>query len=156
MRPDVDLLVIGLGNDGRGDDAVGPALARAVEGLPGVRALAVRHLTPELAAEVARACRVVFADAGLEVGAALLLPLEPDVRPAVLGHAGGPSWLLGLAAKLYDRRPEAWLLALPAVDFEFGAGLSPQARRGLALGVERLVAFQSGTGFCPPTPNPPA
>ncbi len=63
-----ELLVIGYGNPLRGDDGVGPAVsgAIAVLGLPGVRALSVHQLTPELAAEAAGARVAVFVDAAVD------------------------------------------------------------------------------------------
>jgi len=144
MRPGAELLLIGYGNELRGDDAAGPALARAAEGTAGVRALAVRQLTPELAAEVARADAVVFADACPGTTAAESVPLTPRCHSIALGHACDPSWLLGLAATLYGRCPGAWLLALPAVRFDLGAGLSPEAERGVGQGRQHLAALLEG------------
>ena len=53
----VRTLVIGYGNELRGDDAVGPLVARTAESWqrPGLRALAVQQLTPELAEDIAGA-----------------------------------------------------------------------------------------------------
>src|SRR5690242_2835552 len=60
-------VVIGYGNDIRGDDAAGPLAARAVAawGAPGVRALAAHQLTPELAEALAAAELAIFVDAGV-------------------------------------------------------------------------------------------
>lgn len=60
-------LVIGYGNELRGDDGVGPKVAEAVEAwkLAGVSVLALRQLTPELAADLAVVRRVIFVDAAL-------------------------------------------------------------------------------------------
>jgi Ni,Fe-hydrogenase maturation factor len=58
-------LVIGYGNDLRGDDAAGPRVAELIGAreLPGVRAIASRQLTPDLAEQLARADLAVFVDA---------------------------------------------------------------------------------------------
>ena len=63
------ILVIGYGNELRRDDGLGPRVAASLAG-PGVRALAVRQLTPELAEEVATARLVVFVDARVNPPAA--------------------------------------------------------------------------------------
>ena len=63
--PMTPFLVIGYGNELRGDDAAGPCVARGVAdwGRPEVDGLAVHQLTPELAPALAGAEVVVFVDA---------------------------------------------------------------------------------------------
>ncbi len=63
-------LVIGYGNELRRDDGIGPRVARAVADwdIPGVRALAVHQLTPELAVDIAQAKEVVFVDVAANSG----------------------------------------------------------------------------------------
>lgn len=143
-RPTV---VIGYGNELRGDDAAGPLVAEAVAGwdLPGVTAVALRQLVPELAETIARARRVVFVDAcaGGQAGRARIRPVEPGGPLAALGHTGDPAALLALAAALYGACPPAWLITVPAASFALGAGLSAPAARGVdeALRqIRRIVA----------------
>ena len=64
------LLVIGYGNELRGDDGVGPRVARAVSDwrLPGVTALAVHQLAPELAEPLSLSDAAVFVDAAVVGG----------------------------------------------------------------------------------------
>jgi Ni,Fe-hydrogenase maturation factor len=71
-------LVIGCGNDLRGDDALGPLAATAVAAwdMPGVQALAVHQLMPELAEALAEADLAIFVDACAPVA-----PPSPD-QPA--------------------------------------------------------------------------
>jgi hypothetical protein len=40
---------------------------------------------------------------------------------------------LALTGVLYGRTPETWLLALPAVCFDFGETLSPRTARALRI-----------------------
>src|SRR5262245_30725916 len=56
------VVVVGYGNELRGDDAVGPRVAQAVAAwdLPGVCGLAIHQLTPELAEILAAAARAIF------------------------------------------------------------------------------------------------
>ena len=70
-------LVIGYGNEPRGDDAIGPQVAQCVSAWsrPEVVGLAVHQLTPELAALLAdvesRIFGCVFADPDFQCEAAL-------------------------------------------------------------------------------------
>ncbi len=129
-------LLIGWGNGLRQDDGVGLAIAERVEGWsrPGLTVLAITQLTPELAAMVAEAKRVLFVDAAL----APACPdpgwrLEPLDAPADgvkaagaerLSHHASPGALLQLAGSLYGRTPPAWQLLLRAHSCEMGTGLS--------------------------------
>jgi hydrogenase maturation protease len=123
------VLVIGYGNELRRDDGVGPHVARIVEAwrLPGVAAVAVHQLTPELGAGMAGAGEVLFVDAGVDAIGLRVLPVHPEIRPAVLGHVGSPAGLLALTAALYDRQPMAWLIRVPVADSDFGENLSATA-----------------------------
>src|SRR5262249_11946661 len=136
----VRLLVIGCGNELRGDDAVGVRVAEAVArwDRPGVQAVAVHQLPPELAALLAGAAPVVLVDASRkEAGAVTMRPLGPARAASGLNHAGDPRELLALTAALYGRLPEAWLVAVPAPRLGFGEGLSATAERGLAAALEQ-------------------
>jgi hydrogenase maturation protease len=135
----VKLLVIGYGNELRGDDGVGPRIARAVDewALPDVTAIVVHTLTPELAEPISRADAVVFVDACVEGEAVELIELKPGAAAAI-GHTSEPRWLLGLSESLWGRRPRAWLITVPGVDFEMGHSLSPQAERGMTVALQKL------------------
>jgi hydrogenase maturation protease len=138
------VLVIGYGNELRCDDAVGPEAARRVAAWEksGIAALAVHQLTPELAALLADAEMAVFVDAGAD-GVASEVRLKPEAGArAGMGHASDPCRLLALTEAVYGRRPEAWLVTIPAADFGLGADLSAVAEAGLSAAlvrIERLV-----------------
>ena len=146
----MNLLVIGYGNELRGDDGVGPAVARAVEGwaLPGVSALASHGLTPELAEPMSRADVVVFVDARISNDVEWT-ELTPGPAPR-LGHASEPCWLLTLAQAIDGRAASAWLVTIPATALDFGEGLSGRAAEGMALALERIreLAEVSATRVC--------
>ncbi|MCP9915214.1 hydrogenase maturation protease [Cyanobium sp. ATX 6F1] len=135
-------LVIGLGNDLRRDDGVGPLLAEEVRawGLSGVESMAVPQLTPELAPRLAGCVRVLFIDAWLGDGGATTPRLEAiaagspaTTAPATrFSHHHTPEALLQLAEVLYGQRPPAWWLRVPAHDLELGEGLSPATAAQLA------------------------
>ncbi len=151
-------LVIGYGNALRGDDGAGPAVAGGVAdwGLPGVRALAMPQLVPELAEELAGASLVVFVDGwlGPEGESAQVEALTPSDRSAALGHTSDPGALLALTRAVYGWCPPAWIVRIPAANFELGVGLSPAATRGAAAAlreVARLVALARPRPACPVT-----
>jgi hydrogenase maturation protease len=139
------LLVIGYGNELRRDDAAGPRAAGAVAAwrLPGVEGIATHQLTPELAERIGEAERVVFVDAG-QGDVVLTRPMVPGRAAKVLGHTGEPRELLALAEALYGRRPEAWLVTLPAPELGYGEGLSEAAEHGLA---DRLTNADMRPGY---------
>jgi hydrogenase maturation protease len=142
MMPEA--LVIGYGNELRGDDAAGPLTVREIAALnrPNLRALAVHQLMPELAEPISRASAVVFVDARLpleanpaaseEMG---VVELEPQVSGDYSAHYSDPAFLLGLAARLYGHCPRAWLATIPAEQFELGVPLSSVTLRGIRAAV---------------------
>jgi len=136
------ILVIGYGNEQRGDDAVGALVARAVATweLPDVQAISVHQLTPELAHTLAEARAVLFIDAACCAGEAdfTVQAITGLAGHEVGGHGGDPRALLALADALYQRRPPAWWLTIPAERFAFGAELSPTACRGMLLSLRFL------------------
>ena len=75
-----DFLVIGYGNTLRSDDGVGAKVAAAVAelALPGVVALVLHQLTPELAETISEARAVVFVDAAVDAATEVQVrQLEP-------------------------------------------------------------------------------
>lgn len=142
-------LVIGYGNVIRSDDGVGVQVAEAMEALalPGVEVIACHQLTPDLAEPMARADRVIFADARPvpEHGAPELevFAVEPRPAPGFGLHRGDPADLAALAMALYGRCPPTWCVAIPTVQFDLGDQLSDVARQGVrdaVAAITRLVA----------------
>jgi hydrogenase maturation protease len=150
MKPCV--LVIGYGNELRRDDGVGPCVARAAAAwnLPGLRALSVHQLTPELAEELAVMDRVIFIDAAAEGHGPEVRTLVPAAAgAAALGHAVDPRRLLGLTAALHGRAPMAWLITAPAADLGHGEGLSPEGERAAAEALCQLeLLLRNQAGWC--------
>jgi len=141
-----DILVIGYGNELRGDDGLGPLVAKSVAAadIPGVRVLSVRQLLPEFAADLAQARLVVFVDAsdawsesGVEVRS-----LAAETATDWCTHRADPRTLLALTRTIYGQTPEAWWLTASGRNFDFGEGLSgvaeENARQALAC-LKRLI-----------------
>ncbi len=143
IEPGPWLLVIGCGNELRSDDGAGPRVARAVEALklPGVKAIAVHQLTPELADEIAAARLVLFVDASAdpEQRGLQIVPLSPRESDLRLGHFAEPRWLLELTRQLHGQAPEARLLTLPAPNLDFGERLSPLCQRAVEDAVRAIA-----------------
>lgn len=124
-------LVIGYGNTLRGDDAAGPAVAELVaeQRWPGVRGQSEQQLFPELADDLSRVSRVIFVDASAVAGGGPVLTELQEAGDEVMAHRCSPGALLRMARELYGARPRAYVLALPAEQFEAGAGLSASIAR---------------------------
>jgi hydrogenase maturation protease len=156
----VKVLLFGIGNPGRFDDGLGPALAEAVEalGIPGVDVDADYQLTVEDAAAVAEHRVVVFADADAGEGPEpfSFRPLAPQAGVGFSSHGIEPEGVLALAATLFGGRPEAYLLGIRGHEFgqrgegriELGEGLTAGARENLAAALAflepRLRAWAGG------------
>jgi hydrogenase maturation protease len=146
-----DVVVIGYGNDLRGDDGIGPHLAAAVVARAGprVRALAVHQLTPELAEVVARARMAVFVDARVPAAGELVqVRRVPESRGGPLSHSGDPGVLLALARDLYGRAPKAWWVTVAGESFGLGEALSPEARARCRVALERILSLVGSESDC--------
>lgn len=152
MKGSFSTLILGYGNTLRGDDGAGYLVAETVAAwqVPHVRSLPAHQLLPEHSEAIASVERVIFVDAAITAdrptAGVALEPLAIGDSPPRSHHLTPPS-LLNLARCLYGAKPDAYLLAIPAVDFTLGAELSPIARRGVGAAIECLTfAIGEGTG----------
>jgi hydrogenase maturation protease len=141
------LLIIGYGNPLRGDDAFGYRAAEELQALfidhREVVVLPVHQLTPELAADIARAGKVIFIDAAAEgepgkLASRPVLPAAANAAPFT--HNATPEGLLGMALALYRNAPPAVLYSVRGESFECGAALTPPVERALAEAVREVGA----------------
>lgn len=131
-------LVIGFGNPLRGDDAVGPSVARAAEiERSDVSVLTPHQLLPELAPDISAADVVVFIDAAtdLPAGAVRCQMVAPSSSPR-LDHMLSPAALVGLGLAAFDRAPQAWLVEIGAESFELGHALTPRVASAVPRAAE--------------------
>jgi hydrogenase maturation protease len=123
------VLVVGIGNDLRGDDGAGRAVTEAIQRLdpPGVRVQWTHQLVPELAEQLASVDRVIFVDAALDPAPAPRVRLSRRAAgaPAIGGHHGTPEALLGLVRLAGLPAPEAFVVTVPAYDLTLTTRLSP-------------------------------
>ena len=145
-------LMLGWGNEGRGDDGLGPALVRmlADRGPDGLKADSDYQLQVEDAYEVARYPRVIFVDAdrsGPEPFSFRRLGPAPSSL-SFSTHSVTPGGLLALAQELFGAEPEAWLLGIRGYDFDrFEESLSPAARENLAAAADFVASALEAQHF---------
>ena len=150
-------LVIGYGSELRGDDALGPIAAWHVEqqldGDPSIVVLVRPSLTPELAADLAAADRVVFIDCAQDgpIGQVIEQAIAPrDDASMSMVHFLDPPALLQWTRQLYGRCPEAVMLSVAGQSFEIAEELSPAAKRALPQLVARAIAIATQQADDPP------
>ena len=129
------VLIIGYGNTLRGDDAVGRLVVESIasRSLPNVTAISVTQLVPELAPQIAEARAVIFVDARASATNCDIGVIQIAHRGGVTGatHTGGPNDLMSLVKECYGRSPRAWLVAVPAAEFDVTESLSPMTQNEL-------------------------
>lgn len=140
-----DILIIGYGNELRGDDGLGLFVAEAVAAanIPGVRVLTARQLLPEFAAELAQAKLAIFVDASVESkesGIAVRLQAVTDTMDWYTHHAS-PGALLALTQATFKRAPDAWWLTVAGRHFEQVEGLSDWAEENARQALACLKGF---------------
>jgi hydrogenase maturation protease len=141
MTGAADILVIGFGNPARADDGLGPALAEALAGTPGVRTMWDYQPAVEHAADIAEHAVVIFADAargGREPFS--FRRLLARRAPSFTTHLLPPECVLALASDTLAWQGKAYLMALRGHAFDtFEESLSPEGERCLRTGVDRIV-----------------
>lgn len=142
------LLVIGIGNPSRGDDAIGPLVIERLEAmdLPGVELLTDFQLQVEHALDLLGRREVVFVDATVAGdGPFSFEPVAPVPNLSASTHALAPAAVLDVYRRYTDEPlPAARILAVRGHEFELGASLSEAAARNLAAALEVLVAHLTG------------
>jgi hydrogenase maturation protein HypF len=147
------LLVIGIGNPSRGDDALGPAFVeRASLALAGdvdagkVELLTDYQLQIEHALDLAGRRRVVFVDASVRATPPFEVSRVLPRRDAShTSHALSPAAVLEAHRDVVGEPPEAWALAIRGERFELGEPLSMTASAHLDAALAFFVADSHAT-----------
>lgn len=132
-----DLVVLAVGNEARGDDALGPRLlARLAElDLPGVRIVLDFQFQVEHALDLDDAGEVLFIDAHRDQPVPVVLGgLVPAAGVGAASHALSPGQVLAVRRSIDRPLPRAWLLSLRGVSFGLGEDLSPAGELSLEAG----------------------
>ncbi len=143
------LLLIGIGNELRGDDGAGRVVASRVLDLelPGVRVLSVHQLLPELVEDLAGHPRAVFVDADPQADSLRVGVVVPAVARTRITHHCTPEGLLGLAKTAGMRVPSAVTIGVPARDLGFGTTLSVPAAAGVEAAIQLIADLAVGQGW---------
>jgi hydrogenase maturation protease len=128
------VLVIGYGNTLRGDDAAGVQAAELISKRhPETTCVLLHQLVPELSEQIAECDLVFFIDAQQGItqpNARLIEPGNKADQPRT--HFISPESLLALSQQLYQRTPsKAYIVGIPAAEFEFSESLSAQTDRAM-------------------------
>jgi hydrogenase maturation protease len=139
------VLIFAIGNESRGDDALGPLLLRKLDlwlaehGLSGqVELLEEFQLQVEHAMDMQGRRTVLFIDAGMDSTAPFAFyPAQTNDIPVLYSHALAPEALLKVYAQFYQESPpDVFILCIRGESFELGAGLSAQAKICLEASLE--------------------
>ncbi len=133
------LLVLGVGNPSRGDDALGPRFVeRAAASLAGEIAAGRLELLTDFQLQIEHALdltgrrRVLFVDASVQAAPPFeLRRVEANRDPGATSHAMSPAAVLGTHRDVIGEPPEAWVLEIRGERFELGDELSVNARAHL-------------------------
>jgi hydrogenase maturation protease len=136
------VLIIGIGNPSRGDDALGPLCIEALEAmrLPDVELLTDFQLQVEFALDLAGRREVVFVDAAASGPEPWeFRPVGRESRLSHTSHALAPEGVLATCAQVGFPAPEAaFVLAIRGYGFELGEALSPRAHGNLEAALSFL------------------
>lgn len=154
-------LVFAWGNPSRGDDALGPRFAEAVQSwqLPGVECLTDFQLQVEHALDLVGRERVLFVDATvdatMEVSGApfTVTPLHPRRDASFTSHALSPQAVLQAFADTQTQSPPpAWLLSLPGAAWGLGEPVSATAEHALHAALTWARPWLAGEAAHPGMP----
>lgn len=131
------ILLIAIGNESRGDDALGPLLLRSLQQQvtdERIEFLEDFQLQVEHAADMLERELVLFIDAGLDTPAPCsFYRARPDDGRTLFSHALTPGAVLATYAQVYRQTPPpSFVLCLRGERFELGEPLSALAEGHLA------------------------
>jgi hydrogenase maturation protease len=130
------LLVIGIGNPSRGDDALGPICIEGLQALdlPDVDLLTDFQLQVEYVLDMHGRREIIFVDAATSGPVPYaFVPITATHDPSYSSHAVSPQALLAAYVSHHGQSPPpCHLLAIRGYGFELGEPLSPQAEINLA------------------------
>jgi len=141
-----NILIICIGNEIRSDDGVAIHLARELEKLkfPEIEVITTHQLIPELADTISQFDLVIFVDASVETNKNIkLIKIEKNENQSEIStfHSLSPETLVHLSEKIFNKNPEAYILKIPANNFEFGTELHPQTKQKMFEAIDTLINF---------------
>jgi hydrogenase maturation protease len=162
------VLIFAIGNESRGDDALGPLLLRDLSSCliasghaDGLELLEDFQLQIEHAIDMKDRKLVLFIDAGMDTPSPFTFyRVKANNEPVLYSHALTPEALLNVYAQLYQETPpEAFILCIRGESFELGDAPSSQAKENLASALTFIRQLMPGPEAmnwqrqCTQTPN---
>ncbi len=130
-----DILVLGYGNPGRGDDALGPMLIEKLDCAERTKheSLACFQLQPEQIFDLENRRLILFADASVSASAPFsFTELTANCEISYSTHSMTPETLLYIYETLFRRPPPCcFLLSIRGNNFKLGKKLSDVAEKHL-------------------------
>ncbi len=138
-KTDDKVLLIGIGNSSRSDDALGWLFADQIAGLIGFDVEYRYQLQIEDAQMVSEHDTVIFVDASREKfeSGFSFGPCKPVNSFSFSTHRVEPGSLLWLSRELYGKLPLTFVMAIEGTDWELHEGLSPSAQQNF----DRSIRF---------------
>lgn len=149
--PTPRILILGYGNPGRGDDALGPALISRLEPLAGEKSLSLGleltlltdfQLQVEHVLDLKDQDLVLLVDAHLSTSPPFAFErVAADPVPSFSTHWVSPGTLLKVAKDLQGKAPPTYLLGIRGYRYELGEPLSAEAQAHLEEAIARVLAL---------------
>lgn len=140
LKTDRRILLIGIGNNGRSDDALGWNFVDEYSSLNHIFDLEYRYqLQIEDALLITEYKKVIFVDAShkqYENGYSFYKCI-PTRTEAFTTHKLEPETVLWLANDLFNQSPEVYVMAISGVNWELHQGITPIAQQNF----ERAISF---------------
>lgn len=139
------VLILAVGNESRGDDALGPLLLRQLDvwlqeenRSEQFELLEEFQLQVENAMDMKDRKLVLFIDAGMGTQAPFsFYRAQANDEPVLYSHELEPEALLNVYGQFYQEPPpDVFILCICGERFELGEGLSPEAAERLSLAFE--------------------
>jgi hydrogenase maturation protease len=139
------VLICAIGNESRGDDALGVLLLRELDTwLKANRYSEQFELLEDFQLQIEHAMDmkdrrlILFIDAGINLQSPFsFYRAQQNAEPVLYSHALAPEALLKVYTRFYDKAPpDVFILCICGERFELGEGLSPQAAGHLAIALE--------------------
>ena len=129
------LLILGYGNPGRGDDALGPELVESIQkdGLPGIECQHDMQLQVEYVTDLVDRELILFIDADASCVAPFHFSwISAEKDGSYTSHAMTPHAVLHAYRQVFGMDPPpAFLLRIRGYQFELGESLSEEATANL-------------------------
>ena len=129
--PDPALIVFAWGNESRGDDGIGPAIARRLSELKQRELVVIEdhQLNIEHVMDFSGTTPLLFIDASVSIDAGFRVSrIGPSADRNFSTHAISPEALLNVYRdSIGEPLPDAFLLEIAGSQFELGDGLGPAA-----------------------------